>query len=84
MSAVVSPRLPARHGELMNTKVIPEGKLLIDVVQGPAGCCLCIGDNDTSERVAGPKPWGGGSTVHSFLVSADDLRRLADEYEAKA
>jgi hypothetical protein len=55
--------------------------VLVEVVSGPAGPCLCIGDNSTSERVAGPKPWGGGSTVYSFQVAASDLRRLADEYE---
>jgi hypothetical protein len=54
--------------------------VLVEVVRGSAGCCLCIGNENSAERVAGPKAWGGGTTIHSFKVSADDLRRLADEY----
>lgn len=60
------------------------GYVFIDVVSGVEGPCLTIGDQDTSERVAGPKPWGGGSTTHRFEVSAEVLRRLAVEYTEPA
>ena len=32
------------------------------------------------ENQAGPKPWGGGRTIHRFQVAAKDLIRLAKEY----
>lgn len=59
------------------------GHVFIDVVSGREGDCLTIGDCDSSERVAGPKPWGGGVASHRFQVKAEDLRRLADEYAPK-
>jgi hypothetical protein len=63
---------------------IKPGHVLIEVNQGRDGAVnLTIGDNDTSFRVAGPKGFGGSSVAHSFQVKASDLRRLADEYEAK-
>lgn len=51
------------------------GHVLIEVVSGPEGPCLCIGDGDTGFRLAGPKPWGGGRTIHRFQVRVDELRR---------
>ncbi|WP_063545451.1 hypothetical protein [Pseudomonas putida] len=63
----------------MSQKIKP-GHVLVEVVQGVEGPSLSIGDNDTGERVAGPKPWGGGRTIHSFQVAAKDLVRLAKEY----
>lgn len=63
----------------MSQKIKP-GYVLVEVVQGVEGPSLSIGDNDTGERVAGPKPWGGGRTIHSFQVAAKDLVRLAKEY----
>lgn len=59
---------------------IKPGHVLVEVAHGPAGPSLFIGNNDTGERVAGPKPWGGGQTIHTFQVSASDLVRLAGEY----
>lgn len=58
------------------------GYVLVEVVAGVEGPSLSIGDHGSGERVAGPKPWGGGRTTHTFQVKASDLRRLADEYEA--
>lgn len=63
----------------MNQKIKP-GHVLVEIVQGVEGPSLSIGDNDTGERVAGPKPWGGGHTIHCFQVAAKDLIRLAKEY----
>ncbi len=63
----------------MSQKIKP-GHVLVEVVEGVEGPSLSIGDNDTGERVAGPKPWGGGRTIHCFQVSANDLIRLAKEY----
>lgn len=63
----------------MRQKIKP-GHVLVEVDQGVEGPSLSIGDNDTGERVAGPKPWGGGRTIYCFQVSAMDLIRLAKEY----
>lgn len=38
------------------------------VVSGPEGRCLVIGDDHSGIRVAGPKPWGGGDTLYEFRV----------------
>lgn len=53
-------------------------KVLIEVVSGRAGPCLTIGDDNGGYRLAGPKPWGGGTTIHTFTVDADELRRELD------
>lgn len=62
---------------------LKHGHVLIEVVGGVEGPSIYVGDYSTGERVAGPKPWGGGRTLHSFQVKAEDLRRLADQYEAQ-
>ncbi|MBW1249016.1 hypothetical protein I7860_20265 [Pseudomonas tolaasii] len=67
----------------MSKEKLREGHVLVEVVSGVEGPSLSIGDFDTGERVAGPKPWGGGRTIHKFQVKAADLIRLANEYEAK-
>lgn len=41
-----------------------EEALEIEVIKGVEGNCLVI--NDT--RVAGSKPWGGGTVIHKFTV----------------
>jgi len=51
----------------------------IEVVAGCEGPHLSIGDDDGGERVAGPKAWGGGHTIHRFQVSTDKLRELANQ-----
>ena len=33
-----------------------------EVIRGVEGCCLSLDDT----RIAGPKPWGGGTVVHSW------------------
>lgn len=37
---------------------------VFEVVQGVEGCCLLL-DN---ERIAGPKPWGGGRVIRSWTT----------------
>lgn len=57
-----------------------KGYVYVEVTRGVEGPSLSVGDADTGERCAGPKPWGGGTTIHRFEVKADDLIRLAKEY----
>jgi hypothetical protein len=40
------------------------------IVQGPEGPCLAIDDR----RVAGPKPWGGGTVSVRFKVPVEQIR----------
>lgn len=60
-----------------------EGFVFVELVAGREGPCLVIGNHESGERVAGPKPWGGGTTVNRFQVWAEDLVRLAGEYGTK-
>lgn len=41
-----------------------------EVVRGVEGCCLALDDT----RIAGPKPWGGGTVIHAWETK--------NEYEA--
>ena len=41
----------------------------IQVVNGPAGPSLYLDDY----RIAGPKPWGGGTVLHEFAFKDKDL-----------
>ena len=38
-----------------------------EVIQGVEGCCLALDDT----RIAGPKPWGGGTIVHVWDTDED-------------
>lgn len=51
------------------------GYVLIEVIDGPEGPCLCIGDGEVGYRLAGPKPWGGGLTINRFQVRIAELKR---------
>lgn len=44
----------------------------IEVVRGNTGGNLALYFNDY--RVAGSKPWGGGTTIHKFRVQGDDAK----------
>lgn len=57
-----------------------KGFVFIEVVSGVEGPSLYVGDEDTGHRLAGPKPWGGGRTIHQFRVNADELRKQLDVY----
>lgn len=54
--------------------------VLVEVVSGAEGPCLCISEEDgCGTRVAGPKPWGGGRTIHSFRVDVAELLEAIEE-----
>lgn len=57
-----------------------EGCVFIDICEGVAGPSVCIGDQDSSIRVAGPKPWGGGTTSRRFTASLADLKAALEVY----
>ena len=40
---------------------------VFEVVRGVEGCCLVVDD----VRIAGPKPWGGGTVIHTFETSKE-------------
>ncbi len=44
--------------------------ILVEVVEGVGGRSLYVNDN----RVAGPKPFGGGRKIHIFRVKIEDLK----------
>lgn len=50
-------------------------EVLFEVISGPEGPCLSIGNGRSGYRLAGPKPWGGGCTVHVFTVNVAELLR---------
>lgn len=52
----------------------------IQIIGGVEGECLAI--NDT--RVAGPKPWGGGSILKTWNVPVEKLKAIIKEAERKA
>lgn len=54
----------------------------VEVIAGAEGRCLAIGltGSSGSTRIAGPKPWGGGSVEQRFVVDEDRLlEALADD-----
>ena len=50
----------------------------IEVISGVEGPCLSISNKNGGERIAGPKPWGGGKVIHSFTVSVEELVEYAN------
>lgn len=64
----------------MSSKPPRKGYVYVEVIRGIEGPSLYIGDESSGERCSGPKPWGGGTTIHKFEVKADDLIRLAKAY----
>lgn len=56
-----------RPSNLSDDKVV-----LFEVIKGAEGKCLVM--NGT--RIAGPKPWGGGSTVFTFKTTSKKIREL--------
>ncbi|WP_157642471.1 hypothetical protein [Burkholderia ubonensis] len=65
------------------TDQLKQGHVWFEVVAGCEGPSLSIGNDDTGYRLAGPKPWGGGRTIHRFSVSIDELRRELNNYECR-
>ena len=58
-----------------------KGQAIIEVVNGVEGPSLYIGDEGSGHRLAGPKPWGGGKTVHKFIVDIAELQKEAARFE---
>lgn len=44
-------------------------RVVVEVIFGVEGPCLAIDDL----RVAGPKPWGGGTVVYKWEIDRDKL-----------
>ena len=44
-------------------------KVIIEVISGCEGNCLAI----NNFRVAGPKPWGGGTVIQTFKAEMSDI-----------
>lgn len=38
-----------------------------EVIRGVEGCCLALDDT----RIAGPKPWGGGTVIHAWKTDKE-------------
>lgn len=59
---------------------VEKGQVLIEVCESQSGgYSLTISDNDSGYRLAGGKV-GGMDTIHSFVVDAAELAKLAKEY----
>lgn len=41
---------------------------MFEVVHGVEGDCLTLGDEGGGTRISGPKPWGGGQVVKTFVT----------------
>lgn len=44
---------------------------LFEVIRGVEGDCLVLGDENSGDRISGPKPWGGGRVVKQFRVDEE-------------
>jgi hypothetical protein len=59
-----------------------EAKVKFEVIGGPEGACLAVfPDDGGGERIAGPKPWGGGKTLHSWSVPVRDVLKALGRAE---
>ena len=48
--------------------------VVFEAIRGPEGTCLAVGaGDDISTRLAGPKPWGGGTVIHRWEVSVGNV-----------
>lgn len=61
-------------------KAPPAGSVFIDICEGVEGPSVYICDSDTGYRVAGPKPWGGGTTSRRFTAKVEDIKRALESY----
>ena len=61
-----------------NPNNMDEKKCKIEMIGGAEGSCLSLNDF----RIAGPKPWGGGSVTKSWDTSIENvLTAIADRHE---
>ena len=77
MGCQVSPREDSsillsslRKAETMNPRA-EEKKIRIDLIRGVEGLAVYINDY----RVAGPKPWGGGTIEHTWHIEKDLMHK---------
>ena len=62
-------------------------KLMIETIKGVEGNSLSIGNMDdkgmgSGRRIAGPKPWGGGSIIDGFEIYPDEIIHILKEIYA--
>lgn len=60
-------------------KYHPQGFMLFEIIQGPEAKCLTL----NSTRIAGPKPWAGGTLLASFEVGAKTVYEAAQKQMSK-
>jgi hypothetical protein len=58
-----------------NPEIGKERKLVLELIGGVEGDCVSLGDPvlETGFRIAGPKPWGGGSVKRQWTVFEHDI-----------
>lgn len=54
------------------------GECWLEIVRGAEGPSIYIADDSGGYRLAGPKPWGGGSVQQRFRVKLNELVREAN------
>lgn len=53
-----------------------ERPVVFEAIRGSEGVCLALTVRDGfSTRIAGPKPWGGGTVMHRWEVNPSELRQ---------
>lgn len=64
-------------------QALKPGHVFIEVVSGVEGPSLYVGNETGGHRLAGPKPWGGGRTIHQFQVKLTELLKEAPGFASK-
>lgn len=54
--------------------------MVVEVISGVEGPCLSVGTGEVGQRIAGPKPWGGGTVEYSFKVGKKELLDAVKEF----
>lgn len=50
---------------------------VLEMIQGPEGPCVSLGNR----RIAGPKPWGGGTCIKRWPLDRRQVETIRDECE---
>lgn len=58
--------------------------IVFEVISGVEGACLAAGQGEADTRIAGRKPWGGGTVIHTFRVPVDGFLRDVPAIQAAA
>jgi len=57
-------------------------KIKLQIIQGVEGLAIVIAQKDgCGKRVAGNKPWGGGSIIAVWEVDVEDIQKAIKENE---